>query len=527
MRVAKLYFEGQFEEAFIYRKRLLIFDTSKNLRVYNLRHFSSRLSRYGDRIPFYEWLFERCDWLTNEQAMSYFKSPINNEYAIQALEKCANDPLTLKLRDFEPENKYKFPNARYDDILDLIIYNGHLYVGSDEGLYHANAEWESNSVNLQPLEKRTEHEAVQMSARFGTINLSCGEDGLFSLIERYENSAVGVDKSKEFKKIEKKSFASNWCKFDLINYPEFATPQFFQTKTDKTQIRVEHDTTVIADIAPIGKSVWDIPYKNKPRKRAPIETEELAYTFNSNRTFFGATADGTVYRSPLVYCKEKQEPERRPIQSTGIRLGSERILSTHAVPILEGAVVEHFETVLFMHKKGVMELLREPVHVLRTFPQSHQYQNLVLAITDDGLWLMSVFDEEKIKNQNIVKTISASFGVEIQVVRGTGTIEQKTNPLQGIPFINDSDGETLLLHTDLPLKKIDFIKTAIDEKEIKQLKLIGTDSKTTEEDDIELDEGVICDDLFGPDPDESEEEYEVDDDDDELAPSGDKNKERK
>lgn len=398
MIISKLFFPGEFETAFLYMGRLLTFSCDKRINVYKLPHITNNLkSRYTQRVPFYEWLFERSDWLKNKQSRSLFQNPEFAKTALSILQDCGRDVIELNLKNFSVESFMSLANNDFDSILDCTIYNGQIYLGTEKGLFHTSAIWDK-SFRFGSCIKREDPKVIHVSAKFGTVNISCGSDGLHSSIETFTDyGASGV-----FKQIEDKSYASNWCSFDLINYPDFSHPKLMKTDTGKQTLSLERETTVLTGIKPeTSKQIWDLPQKEqKSRSSAStFQPSNISYMFNSGQSFYITSRQGDVYRLRVSYDNDKIAQISPPtkLRSSSEKKMTEKILSSHPLPIVQGMVVETFDSVELLSPSGIYRLLTEPVVSIRTFAQSHQYQNNLIITTDNGFWLMSVFDEGFIK----------------------------------------------------------------------------------------------------------------------------------
>jgi hypothetical protein len=425
MKIARLFFRGDFDNVFMYRGRMIVFDQDRRMRVFQLPKIVDFLkTRYQDWLPFYEWLFRRTDWMRNSQAKSLYT---NKEYADlvdRITDACCAEVVELDFRSFDPEYSVVL-EPDYDALMDCTIYNGFIYVGTESGLYSAKANWKK--FDCSKFYPRHDRRVVQASAMFGTINTACGSDGLLSAIENYD--ANDPKDLAEFDEIETQSYATNWCHYDLVNYPSLSQPSIFRTDTKTATLAVERTTTVCTRVKkeePLD--IWNLPAKPQKERvensrlasiataatgeralvlRAPRESrfarsareDGVRYTFNSDQTFFYALGDGDIYRVQVAYDDNGFPMRDKPKRMSAVRESAfTKIMSTHPLPQIEGAVVETYGSVYLLSvSKGIEVLLDEPAISVRTFPQSKQYQNLICIITDDGLWLMSVFDDRLLR----------------------------------------------------------------------------------------------------------------------------------
>jgi hypothetical protein len=287
-------------------------------------------------------------------------------------------------------------------ILDLLIYNGRMYVGATGGLYHLNIDWKINGeVFIEKCKKRHDARCMNISARSGTVNASCDSDGLFSLIDEFGWIERGSKRT--ILSVADKSLNTAWINHDLINYPTYDHPYMFRGEVSKRDtVGLEQESKVVNGF---NLQACDLEYLlQEARTQHSIDAnDKISYVYNSNNRLFIATQDDELFSLPIGL-------DKKPITSNGqkqeeqlfLRKGAKnqqiqgRIISIH--PCKSGTVVETMKSVALIPNNGEekVTLLSTEAVLVRTFPKSRRFQNLVVIVVEDGIFLMSVFDEMEI-----------------------------------------------------------------------------------------------------------------------------------
>ncbi|RTL35128.1 MAG: hypothetical protein EKK48_30005 [Candidatus Melainabacteria bacterium] len=405
MKIAKLFIKGEFEQAYMYMGRLIIFEQNKQIRFINLSQISKNLrSRFKNRIPFYEWLFIRSDWLANKQTRSLLWNEGYNALMKTAIGDCSDTPIEFELESLTPELIVSLRNNTFNAMLDCAVYNGEIYVGTDKGLFHARGSWKGKTIEFSSSKKRHDLKIIHTSAQYATVNLSCGSDGLHTAYEDFDSAT-----RKAFRQHPNvsKSYATTWCKFDLVNYESFEQPNMFRgVKGTPKKLSIERETTVMAEIQdnPYVGSIWDLQRKLEKNITVPkVDTARLRYSFNAGQLFYGVMDNGEITRTRVSYTKGSDpkpiigRPEIMRVSKVAKESNDfndfQDIVSSQPLPTLEALTIQTFDAVDVLTPQGIVNLLREPAISIRTFPQSHQYRNIILVTTDNGLWIMSAFDD--------------------------------------------------------------------------------------------------------------------------------------
>jgi len=125
--------------------------------------------------------------------------------------------------------------------------------------------------------------------------------------------------------------------------------------------------------------------------------DKVQYSYNSNHSFFVRTKDGNFYS----YKIRNSTNTSTIILSNGIPEKSiKRIVSVN--PTKVGPVIETSNQVFVLSDKtGQIEVLHNGRAIaIKTFPQSKRFQQLVAITIDEGVLLVSLFDETAFTTSN-------------------------------------------------------------------------------------------------------------------------------
>jgi len=397
MRIVKLFLPGRFEDAYLYMGRLLVLTEERTLREYNLDRITDFIDTgeqgYGyGYAPIATTMFARNDWLASSQ----FKLLMQNNLLLQAF---------LAALDRFPQPFLDLANAAPAIIdvelripghllLDMTIYNKRLYVGADTGLYHVDLDWNTNvPMTIHTPQRRMDARCISTSANYGAVTASCGNDGLFTILDDFGWSKR--DTTPTPTETAKTSIRAGWMTYDLINYATPTQPLVFRTRHEPARDddrRAERDRTVLTNI---GTERISLSFLfDRIQQDYGIDRDAVQYTYNSNNMVFIHTWRGDFYFLGLkdIWGEEPSVRFTRTYKGEGTR-----ILSAHwSKP---GLVIETDERVLLFAHGEWHAIIESAVLSVRTFPKSRRFQNLVAVTTEDGVLLAGMFDEEPTRNR--------------------------------------------------------------------------------------------------------------------------------
>lgn len=389
MKIVKLFLPGKFEDAFVYMGRLLILTEDRALQIYSLDEIVQYLEeKIPAALPVPTLMFSRNDWLVS----SLFGSLVKNRGTFEAI---------LATFDSFPEPYFVLDEPRLilkeeqlrvsaNVILDINIYNGRLYMGADTGFYHIDIQWDqSDTIVAEKVEKRHDARCLNTSAKSGAVNASCGDAGLFTAIDDFQ-WFYRNKRHAEMTRLADKSLKTAWFNFDLMNYPTHITPFLLRSerRNISAQSGFDREPQVLTEL---GKNrVYLDDLFGMMQDKYDFQPEMVQFTYNTNNVLFIHTTTGNFY-SAGMYLRDNVLNVRFTKTYKG---ANSRILSAH--PCRVGTVIETDDRVwLFAHGKWIL-LFDTAVLSVRTFTRSRRFQNLVALTSEEGLFLIGLFDDTEI-----------------------------------------------------------------------------------------------------------------------------------
>ncbi|MGB8348626.1 MAG: hypothetical protein WCD86_27345 [Ktedonobacteraceae bacterium] len=421
MNIAKLFLPGRFEDAYIYMGRLVVLTENKTIRIYNLDQIVADLEeQYPATIPVPTLMFSRNDWLASHQFISLMRNK-NVAQDIFSAFKIFSDQV-IDLGQFIRPGRFSEQDLHISAtaFLDMHIYSARLYLGADNGFYSINIDWKNPLPELSHSSKNKKLDAscFNISARYGTVNASCGDDGLFSFINDFgwwKDGQVGRKIN-----VADTSLKTAWLDYDLINYPSYGSPSLFKSTAEKTDDGLEKEGKVLTQIGNEGEDLsyllHTVTSSTLLKKRNGFRTvhanypssyfihehssnygeDEIQFSYNADHRLFVQTKGGRFFSSRITRSKKGEiKPEHAKESSGGIG----RILTIQ--PGKAGPIIETEESVLlFAEEENRLYPITEfGALTVRTFPRSKRFQNLAVVTTEDGTWLVGMFDDLQLSNQ--------------------------------------------------------------------------------------------------------------------------------
>lgn len=390
MRSISLFMPGNFEDAYVYMGRLLVLTAERSLRFYD---FERMIGDVEDRLPelqpMFTYLFTRNDWLTSSQ----FKSLLENKTLSKAFLSLVNRVAGDSFIEFSNIPKYlqfefeiKIPARIF---LDMTIYNRRMYFGTESGFYHLDAEMGDGSTNIKGMPvKRHDGRSLSALAGYGSIHVSCGNDGLFSAFDEF--SWFSNEGIRPFRQVAERSLRTAWSGQDIINYLNMTTPVLLTGVHEKTASEgFETDRTVLLDIVPQKMSLEPLLQKMSDVEKE--DSERIQYVFNSNNTFFMFSASGQLQTVGIG--KREDELSIRYSRTYRTKRSDVRVLSMH--PTNLGLVLETDDQILIFANGEIFSLLDTEVLSVRTFIRSRRYKSLVVMTREDGVIVTGLFQEDR------------------------------------------------------------------------------------------------------------------------------------
>ena len=393
MKVVSLRFPGNFEDAFLYMGRLITITENHSVRIYDMKNIVSKLQEDENLLDAPKLLFLRNDLIDQEQ----FRNQLHNESGkaafIKAVDKIESRSIQID-EDFLESAEWDL-NIKADILLDLNIYNRRLYVGTNTGLYHLDLDWESeNTTPINKAQKRLEAKCINTTAKFGTVNASCGSEGLFSFLDDFD---LGMNNTRKENHLPEYSLRTAWLNFDVVNYSTpIATTLFKSLKTQFPREIIEpgknfeEEIWIVTDLEESEFNFNSLFVNSSFRNR--IDLKNIQFVYNSSKSLFLCTYDGSLFTLGLQSDNSSFPKISYDRKYTG--LGSS-VSSIHTLGVKKaGIILETDEQVLLFTHGKFIPIFNSEVISIRTFASSKHYKNIVSLTTSNEVVLIAIFDEE-------------------------------------------------------------------------------------------------------------------------------------
>ena len=345
--------------------------------------------------PLFQYMFLRNDWLASLQFKTLMKSAGMQEGFRNLLNTAPQEKIEISRGElFEDQSELAI---RTNTILDFLVYNDRLYLGTDKGLFDSLIAVNSTDF-VSPPRKRHDAACLSASARYGTINASCGSEGLFTAIEDFvvaPHSGLGNNPAPLVRK-GARSVRTSWFDHSIMNYSVNAAPTFIRTEYTKAS-RGEKGASVLTGISDDENNLSSI--FDGLEQEYGIEGDDVQYTYNFVHSLFLQTIKGRFYGATL-------ESQDTVVQSVTVKDATlavrsfkeykefhESILSVDTSSA--GQVIETENAVVLFSQDDFLPIVHEPVFSVRTFGQSKRYKNLIVLAQSDGVRIVSAFDDVK------------------------------------------------------------------------------------------------------------------------------------
>jgi hypothetical protein len=375
MRIVRLFFPGDYEDALVYMGRLLLFTSGRTVETVSLPDLTEGLkNKFIDSHFAITLAVLRNDWLQSPQ----FLEMINDLRLAAAVEKQFDSLTQSPIEVIQNKKSVQDLNVQSRALFDFLLYYQRLYIAADDGFYHLDGDWDNTAPTLGPSVKRTDASSFGVSARLGTVNVSCGEDGLFSA---FDDFSWVRSRSEQLEKSADASIRTSWVGFNLVNYRTARDVEVLLAHRESNPMR-EGDKRVITSFSSRRAGVSEILSSKEVSKQDDLNS---AYFFDHQG--FEQDARGRITSIQLTAPRREgyvpREKSRRVLNTPGDRVLSLSICSV-------GPVLETKNNVALCTVDGSWTiLLAERVLNVRTFKDSKHYQNLVCITTEHGVHIMS------------------------------------------------------------------------------------------------------------------------------------------
>ncbi|MEH2411624.1 hypothetical protein [Nostoc sp.] len=394
MKFVSIRFSGIFEDAFLYMGRLIIITEDNSVRVYNMKDVVNKLEEDETLLDAPTLLFFRNDLIDQAEFSERLNDDTGKADFLKAIEQIELKSIEIDANFIEyVELDLKI---KADILLDLNIYNRRLYISTNKGLYHLDIDWESENITpINEPQKRLDTKCIYTTAKFGTVNASCGSEGLFSFIDDF---SLGMNNTPKQNHIPEYSVRNAWLNFDVVNYSTTINSTLFNTlKTQSQQEPLEskknfeQESWIVTDL---NKSEFDFNnlFVNSNLENK-IDLENIQFVYNSSKSLFLSTYDGSLFILGLD--NNSSSPIPRVSYSYQYRGLGSLVSSIHTLGVKKaGIILEMDEQVLLFAHGKFIPIFNSEVISIRTFAGSRHYKNIVSLTTSNEVLLIAIFDEE-------------------------------------------------------------------------------------------------------------------------------------
>jgi len=358
---------GSFEDAFVYMNTLVVVTTDREILTTRFDRLIHRSAIGRDSQLLAGLFLLRNDFLEEEGTRSMLKDSLLSESLARRVSQ--TEEALLDLDEWEGRLGYEDLLGE-GTLLDLQIYNQRLFAGTTHGVVQTNLLFELDDLRFSAPIKRTDARCLSLNIRYGTLAASCGPDGLlmsfdeFSELSNEPLSSLAVASTTP-------SVRTSWLGYHIVNYESATSVSGFRSKyrPTKSSRKANIVTEISADEGLLGA------------ESEPADSD-VDFRYNAHTTFFSHFSSG------LFELRRRRWSHGRLGQIEFQSFGEmSRPLSTHS--ILHGFVAETYDAVVQVEREAVYVLYSGEAIVVRSFPYSQWYRNLILVVAEDGLHIMS------------------------------------------------------------------------------------------------------------------------------------------
>lgn len=289
-------------------------------------------------------------------------------------------------------------------VLDVKMYNKHIFLGNKTGLYEIMFD-EIFGLNCPTMHKRFDAKVVHVDAKFETVIISAGHEGLFTGYVP-ENGVTDVTE----KEVINRSFRSSWSIYNIMNYEQPNEFTCLVNEVEKIPMgeRKRFESQESYKILEVGKEQLSMDQLMKSvKKRSKENLSQVSYAFNSHQYGYFLKNNGKLLRMNILSKQKDDFYYSSVIQEYPIEklVKGEKPISASILP--NGCVLEFFDKVV-LYKDGKTSVIEsEPTITIRSFLNSYRYKNLVAVTKEDGCTFHSVDTFDMIPSLPIYKPTRA------------------------------------------------------------------------------------------------------------------------
>ncbi|MET8088558.1 hypothetical protein [Micromonospora sp. NPDC005220] len=395
--VARVRVAGEYRDAWLYKRRLYMWDRLGVLKFADLESVGKYLTKtYGASISnVIQTLIFRNDWKVGEQFRAMMRVP--DMEAAFLLPYRDSDSLTVDLPHwlFSRSESESYGGL----VLDTQIYADRVYLATPEGLLesYVNASYPDRGY---PLNQQTDFRVSKVSVRYAAINLSAEERGLYFARVRFASGGIPGFRQSSWTKVADSSMSTSHSHRNLLNYTGDAVPRFLAAKIEesKTHEAARYEESQVigykgeADLSSVvysaATSANKVSTKSHSQYQVAGEFEVLGNT--NNHLLVGWNGKMRVID---IRTREGDEIEAKPsprYQGASFdSINPEDVLQTY--PVSGGFVVELYDSLRLIVRDGSFELSEGQAARVRTFASSLRHREAVAVVNERDVVLVGYY----------------------------------------------------------------------------------------------------------------------------------------
>jgi len=379
---------GLWEDAWLYRENLLVWDRQGYLYYVPLDSLRSRVAHAWDHH--HAVLAEHLVFRSERKSSREFVDLL----AIPSLRREFFAPLTPYAEVVIEIDSYDFRRASIEptpgNLTDTVAYGNRLFTTSDAGVYET--QFDSRYDDGSPLLQVHSAPATAIAAGNGQFAVSLGEVGLVSREVGFGDGEEWITSAQEsrLQTLAPYSRAVARSSVHLVNYGESPVPDFIRASTRperRSNGFTENIITEFGEPSSLGESL-----RRAIGQDLDVDEESADEGFdvlgNANYRLLVQIADKVSVLNMLATHDRpiRVNPYRRIDVGPEMPSGLRRALSTQA--LRSGFLVEHVGGVHVLNDSGIIQLSDELVVQARTFPGSRRYVDTVILVRENSLDLV-------------------------------------------------------------------------------------------------------------------------------------------
>jgi hypothetical protein len=353
-------------------------------------------------------MFCRNDWLALESFASPLKHPENLKNTLRQFDRFP-DRFVLDSATYDHEMTLELKSAH---LLDVLVYNSRLYLGTDSGLFHLDLKFgDDDELEWARPTKRLESRCVSTSAGYGSVLASCGDDGMFAAADEF-GFLDDPEISGEFQQTKERSIRTAWLGQDVVNYRSSADLDLFQGRYERVTRDArwgeeQRESRVLVGVDR-GTVQLDALFSGM-QDQYQLDRSDVQFVYNSSGNFFLNTFSGRLFGAGIEYQRvanldvdyeDDNESNQTVAYAGDVKLKYLKEYSGTKSSVIgasstrAGMVFERDADVALWSNNNWHTLAPAPALSVRTFIRSKRYKQLVAITLGDGIQLTGLFNEE-------------------------------------------------------------------------------------------------------------------------------------